>query len=71
MQTRMITKNQKGAAIVEFAIVLPLILMFLFGILEFGLLMYNKAMITNASREGARLGIVYDFDPGADPTKKT
>ncbi len=50
-------KETKGTAIVEFAIVLPLLLALLFGIIEFGILFYNKAVITNASREGARAGI--------------
>jgi len=50
--------NQNGAAVVEFAVVLPLLLLFVFGIIEFGFLMYNQAMLTNASREGARGGIV-------------
>jgi Flp pilus assembly protein TadG len=59
----MIDNNQRGASIVEFAIILPLLLLLLFGIIEFSLLMYNKAMITNASREGARRGIVYRVDP--------
>jgi len=52
-------KNHRGAAAVEFLFVLPILLFFLFGIVEFGLLLYNKAMITNASREGARVGITY------------
>ncbi len=51
-------KNQKGAAAVEFAIVLPLLLILIFGMIEFGLLLYNKQVLTNASREGARAGIV-------------
>jgi Flp pilus assembly protein TadG len=51
-------KDQKGAAAVEFAIVLPLLMMMLFGIIEFSIAFYDKAMITNASREGARSGIV-------------
>jgi Flp pilus assembly protein TadG len=59
----MLRHNEKGAAIVEFAIILPLLLLLVFGIIEFSLLMYNKAMITNASREGARRGIVYRVDP--------
>jgi Flp pilus assembly protein TadG len=59
----MLRHNQKGATNVEFAIILPLLLLLLFGIIEFALLMYNKAMITNASREGARRGIVYRVDP--------
>ncbi len=58
--------NQKGAAAVEFAIVLPLLLLLLFGIIEFSLLLYNKAMLTNASREGARLGVVYAIGKGLD-----
>jgi hypothetical protein len=53
------TRNQRGAAVVEFAVVLPLLLVILFGIVEFGLLFYNKQVLTNASREGARAGIAY------------
>ena len=53
----MLCRNQKGAAAVEFAIVLPLLLLLVFGMIEFGLLFYNKQVITNASREGARDGI--------------
>ena len=51
--------NQRGVSAVEMAIVTPLLVVFLFGIIEFGLLFYNKAMVTNASREAARAGIVY------------
>lgn len=54
--------SEKGAAVVEFAVILPLLLLIVFGIIEFGFLIYNKAMITNASREGARIGIVYLLD---------
>jgi Flp pilus assembly protein TadG len=48
---------QQGQAIVEFAFVLPILCLLLLGIIEFGVLFYNKAMTTNASREGARTGI--------------
>ncbi|OXI92861.1 pilus assembly protein TadE [Burkholderia sp. AU33647] len=51
-------KQQRGVAVVEFALVLPLLLLILFGIVEFGLVMFDQAVITNASREGARAGIV-------------
>ena len=54
--------NERGAALVEFAIVLPLLLLLAFGIIEFGFLLYNKAMLTNASREGAREGILFNSD---------
>jgi Flp pilus assembly protein TadG len=53
--------EQEGAAATEFAIVLPLLVMLTFGIIEFSILLYDKAMITNASREGARAGIVYSY----------
>ena len=54
---KMTIKNQKGVAAIEFAIVLPLFVIIVFGIIEFSLVFYAKAVITNASREGARLGI--------------
>jgi Flp pilus assembly protein TadG len=50
--------GQKGAAAAEFAIVLPLLIILVFGIIDVGLALYNKQVITNASREGARAGIV-------------
>jgi Flp pilus assembly protein TadG len=51
-------KSQTGQALVEFAIVFPLLLILIFGIIEFSILLFDKAVITNASREGARQGIV-------------
>jgi hypothetical protein len=56
-------KDQNGTAIVEFAIVLPILFLFVLGIIEFGALLYDKAVITNASREGARTAIVFHADP--------
>jgi Flp pilus assembly protein TadG len=53
------TKNQKGAALVEFAVILPLLMLIVMGIIEFSILLFDKAMLTNASREGARVGIVF------------
>ena len=59
MKNKTIIKDQNGATVIEFALVLPLMMVFVFGIIEFSLLSYNKAMITQASRAGARAGIVY------------
>jgi Flp pilus assembly protein TadG len=50
--------NQRGAVAAEFALLLPVILLILFGTIEFGMIMYSRELITNASREGARAGIV-------------
>lgn len=49
---------ESGASAVEFALLLPVLTMILFGIIEFGLALYQQAILTNASREGTRLGIV-------------
>jgi Flp pilus assembly protein TadG len=51
-------KSEEGAIAVEMAILLPILVLLLFGSIEFGALLYNKHVITNASREGARAGIV-------------
>ena len=58
-------ETQKGGAAVEFAIVLPILVLLVSGIIEFSLALYDKAVITNASREGARAGIVSQ-DPRVD-----
>ncbi len=51
-------RSELGASAVEFALLLPLLMMVLFGIIEFGFALYQQAVLTNASREGSRLGIV-------------
>lgn len=51
-------RSESGASAVEFALLLPVLMMVLFGIIEFGFALYQQAVLTNASREGARLGIV-------------
>jgi hypothetical protein len=58
MRTKMLIKNQNGGAAVEFAIILPFLIFLIFGIIEGGLLLYNDQVLTNASREGARAGVV-------------
>lgn len=58
MIKKMIKKNQDGATVVEFALIAPLLFLLIFGIIEFGLLLLNKHIINNSSREGARAGIV-------------
>lgn len=52
-------KKSSGASAVEFAIVLPVLVLLAFGIVELSVAIYDNAMLTNASREGARAGIVY------------
>jgi Flp pilus assembly protein TadG len=52
-------RRQEGSNLVEFALVLPLLLVLVMGIIEVGLALYDKAVITNACREGARAGMVF------------
>jgi Flp pilus assembly protein TadG len=49
--------GQEGASTAEFALILPVLLLLFFGIIDFGVLFYDKQIITNASRVGARAGI--------------
>jgi len=49
----------QGAAMVEFAIGASVLFLIVLGIIEFGFLWYQKQVITNASREGARYGVTY------------
>jgi Flp pilus assembly protein TadG len=49
-------KGQRGQAMVEFALVLPLLLIITFIIIDFGFAFSQWVVITNATREGARLG---------------
>lgn len=51
-------KNQKGQALVEFALVVPILLIIVMGIIEFGFMFNAYITISNASREGARLGVL-------------
>jgi Flp pilus assembly protein TadG len=48
----------RGGAAIEFALVLPLLLLLVFATIEFSLALYDKAVITNAAREAARAGVV-------------
>jgi Flp pilus assembly protein TadG len=52
------TKNEAGSSLVELCIVAFVLFLVVFGIIDFGFLFYNQHIITNAGREGARLGVV-------------
>jgi Flp pilus assembly protein TadG len=51
-------KCQKGVAAAEFALIMPVLSILAFGMIEYSLFLYDQQLITNASREGARAGIV-------------
>lgn len=51
------SRAERGAAAVEFALLLPLLVLLVFGIVEFGLALHRQQVLATASREGARVGI--------------
>lgn len=51
-------KSRRGTASVEFALVLPLLLALLFGIIEFGFIFKDQLSLQQAAREGARVAAV-------------
>lgn len=55
-------RGSRGQAVVETALILPIIILILMGIIDFGLLFNNYLIIANASREGARKAAVGDGD---------
>lgn len=51
-------KSEKGQSMVEFALILPILLMLLLGIIEFGWLLNGKITLNASAREGARTYVV-------------
>jgi len=49
---------RRGAAVVEMALVLPVFLLVVLGIIEFGRAMWVSNMVSNSAREGARMAIL-------------
>ncbi|MCH7720860.1 MAG: pilus assembly protein, partial [Planctomycetes bacterium] len=49
---------ETGAELIELALVLPILLLVLGGIMDFGFLFLRYEVVTNAAREGARIGVL-------------
>ncbi len=60
-RTRGWRRGEAGGAVVEMAVVMPILFMFLFGIVEFGRIMMVSHSLNNAARAGARVAVL----PGA------
>jgi Flp pilus assembly protein TadG len=60
------SNRQRGAAMVEMAIVLPLLLLLVFGIIEFGRLYNAQVTLTHAAREGIRDYVIYKDETQAE-----
>jgi Flp pilus assembly protein TadG len=64
-------RKNRGQSVIEFALVLPLLLVLLFGITEFGRAWMTVNILTSAAREGCRLAVVTAPDVGAVTTRVT
>ena len=58
MRLRKFIRNEDGAAVVEFALVMPVLFLVVFGIIDFGRAFYTVNNIVSAVREGARYGAI-------------
>jgi Flp pilus assembly protein TadG len=58
--------SDRGAAAVEFALVLPLLVILIFGIIDFGRMLNAKITLTEAAREGARAAALVGPDAATD-----
>lgn len=54
-------RHRTGAELIEFALVLPMLLLVIVGIFDFGFLFRDFGVITNAAREGARIGVLAGY----------
>ena len=60
--------RERGASLVEMALVMNLLFLFLVGVADFGRAFYTYITIANAAREGARFGATHisaDRDPSS------
>lgn len=51
-------RSERGSQLIEFAIVVPILLLLLAGIFDFGMMFRTFEAVTNAAREGARVGVL-------------
>ena len=58
-------RSERGSQLIEFALVLPLLLLVVLGIMDFGLLFQRYEAVTNAAREGARVAVLVGY-PDSD-----
>lgn len=62
-RTRLARGRDRGQALVEFALVLPILAALIFGLLDVGRVVWAQDSISNAAREGARFAIVHGGSP--------
>ncbi len=66
-----LARRERGDAIVEFVLVLPILVMMLFGILEIGRVLDAWIVVQNAAREGARSGALASASAAPTTARQT
>lgn len=64
-------RDEQGQNLVEFALLLPVLMYLLMGIMQFGLIFLAYVTVNNAAREGARWGSIYVYDKSTSQTQAT
>jgi Flp pilus assembly protein TadG len=54
-------RSERGAELIEFALVLPLLLFIILGLVDFGFMFQRFEVVTNAAREGARMAVLAGY----------
>jgi Flp pilus assembly protein TadG len=63
---RKLTKSERGATAVEFALLLPIIATLTFGMIDFGRMLWFQEVLVNATRTGARQGTLFNSGNGTN-----
>lgn len=63
-------RQERGAELIEMALVLPLLMLILLGMIDFGFMFREMNVVTNAAREGARAGILPTYGNDANVVQR-
>ena len=63
MNMRALRTDTRGQALLEFALVLPILLLLVLGIVEFGRIWNINQQVSDTTREGARRAVIFDQPP--------
>lgn len=68
---RRLAGGESGAELIEFGLTLPLLLLVMLGIIEFGFMFHEYEVVTNASREAARIAVLPAYSASDAQTRAT
>lgn len=64
-------RGESGAELIEFGLTMPLLLLVMLGIIEFGFMFHEYEVVTNAAREGARIAVLPAYTADDAKTRAT